>query len=124
MMSFLQPLRAAAEPTPAPASHYAVCMAGNAPHYLNLQLERDIQGKALGWVPSPFTLFQLIDIQKLLTLDEVVNVVMTPELLLLLTEYTAYQWKRAFQEDNEYLEVIYRQFFDHLIPATAIRFSL
>ena len=108
----------------APDTPVLICMASDGILYLQQQLERDIAAKALGWRPIPFTLFELLDIARLLP-EEIVNVVMSHAQRRLISQYCAHYYKQARDSEDTYLARMYDEFLDALLSeATLITFSL
>ncbi|GAB4042243.1 hypothetical protein [Spirosoma litoris] len=92
--------------------------------FLRAQLELDITAKGLGWQPIPFTLFELIEIQRLLP-DEIVNAVITHGQRKLIAHYcTLYHALAKNSEDTE-RENYYDEFLTALLEGcTLITFQL
>lgn len=92
--------------------------------FLQAQLERDITAKVLGWRPIPFTLFELIEIQRLLP-DEIVNVVMSHGERKLIAHYCTLYRTLARDSENATLEQYYDEFLSALLEeSTQITFQL
>ena len=108
----------------APDSLVCVCTNGDGVDYLRDQLERDITAKGLGWRPICFTLFELLEIEKLLP-NELLNVVMTHTERMLVAQYCAVYHQQAREWENDKLTRLYDDLLGDLLEnATRITFQL
>ncbi|GAB2572049.1 hypothetical protein [Spirosoma areae] len=101
----------------------SVFMGCDGADYLREQVERDITAKGLGWRPLPFTLFELLEIERLLP-DETCNRVMFRNQSRLLAQYCNNYYNLACEVENSKLMWVYGQFLDHLLDLTEITFLL
>lgn len=107
-----------------PDALVCISMESDAILFLQKQLQRDIQAKSLGWRPLPFTLFELLEIEKLLP-EEITNRVMTHAQRKLIGYYCAFYYKQAQDMEDAYLSQLYDEFLTALLEeSTLITFLL
>jgi hypothetical protein len=109
---------------PKPAPYYSVLAESDGWYYLLVQVEIDINLKARGQSTSTLTLFQLLEIERLIP-AEVENLLLTADQKQMLTDYACEQWKKAYDAECHFIEHAYDHLLDELIEhATHIRFIL
>lgn len=106
----------------------SIRMEGDGVWHLLKQVDRDIAAKALNHNGTdrpaiPFTLFDLLAIERLVPM-EIVNVVMTHAERKLLGHYVACLLKRARDADDMVRARAYDELLDELIGGTLITFQL